>query len=322
MPKTILKLKSEIRSESYSKISVKYMQNLAKRLNRVVNALRSLKNRKMIGRWSFLFVKEDGEIISIDRFKELVITLAVVMIVMLIATASFYLLYKSKTDDHRRLQKELETYKDKLAALQDEKDVLMVRLVLAESKAKDGKSALREDITEQSIETLSKEGDTEKASASVNSNKKTLGLSKNPRTPKQVAVSVDSGNTAPDIVKSENLTTVDVEDLDVFHDAHKNSLIVKFILRKTDSNTKTVSGRAFVVLKSDEGDEDPFVLPSVPLASGRPTQVKRGQYFSIAHFKWMKFERKNQPHAKPLKHVTVFIFASSGELLLKKDFAL
>ena len=298
------------------------MQHLSEGLNKIASALRSLKHRKMMGRWSFLFVKENGEIISIDRFKELVITLVLVMIIMLAATTSLYFLYKSETGENKRLQKALKTFEDKIAALQDEKDVLMVRLVLAESKIKDGQSDRRENITEQSIETLSSESVPVKENTSLDSDKKAFGPDKNRLVSKQAAVSFEPTKTAREIVKSENITAVDVEDLDVFHDANKNSLKVKFILRKTDSNAKTVSGRAFIVLKSDKAEEDPFVVPSVPLASGRPTQVRRGQYFSIAHFKWMKFEKKNQPVPKPLKHVTVFIFASSGELLLEKDFAL
>ena len=136
-----------MRSESYSKVSVEYMKNLSKRLNRIINVLRSLKHGKMTGRWSFLFVKEDGEIISIDRFRELVIALVLVMIIMLATTAGFYFLYKSGTKENKRLEKALKTSEEKIAALQNEKDVLMVRLVLAESKIKDGQPDRRKDTT-------------------------------------------------------------------------------------------------------------------------------------------------------------------------------
>ena len=105
------------------------MQHLSESLNKIASALRSLKHRKMMGRWSFLFVKENGEIISIDRFKELVITLVLVMIIMLAATTSLYFLYKSETGENKRLQKALKTFEDKIAALQDEKDVLIRQLI-------------------------------------------------------------------------------------------------------------------------------------------------------------------------------------------------
>ena len=296
------------------------MQNLPKRLNRITDVLRSLKHGKMSGQWSFLFVKENGEIISIDRFKELVMTLAVVMTIMFVTIIGFYVLYKGVKEKNENLEKALKASEQKTVALQDEKDVLMVRLVLAESKTKNQQPDVKKDIHDQTAEALSNESIP--ARINTNSEKKTFELVENHLAPKQKAILSESRDTTEKIGEAEILTPVDVEDMDIFHDAKKNILRVKFILRKTEPTIKNVSGRAFVVLKSNNDEKDPLVLPSVSLSSGKPSQVKRGQYFSIAHFKWMKFEKRYQPATESFQRVTAFIFTTKGELLLEKDFAI
>ncbi|MBW1694196.1 MAG: hypothetical protein JRJ41_08555 [Deltaproteobacteria bacterium] len=296
------------------------MQNLSKRSNRITDVLRSLKHRKMSGQWSFLFVKENGKIISIDRFKELVMTLAVVMTIMFVTITVVYVLYKGVKEKNENLEKAMKASEQKIVALQDEKDVLMVRLVLAESKIKNQHPDVKKDLNDQTTGTLSNESIPVKIK--TNSEKKTFELVENHSATKQNAVLSGSRDTTQKIGKVEMLTFVDIEDMDVFHDANKNILRVKFILRKTEPTIKNVSGRAFVVLKSDNDEKDPLVLPSVSLTSGKPSQVKRGQYFSIAHFKWMKFEKRYQPATESFRRVTAFIFTTKGELLLEKDFAI
>jgi len=296
------------------------MQNLPKRLNRITDVLRSLKRGKMSDQWSFLFVKENGEIISIDRFKELVMTLAVVMTIMFVTIIGFYVLYKGVKEENENLEKALKASEQKTVTLQDEKDVLMVRLVLAESKIKNQQPNVKKDMHDQTTEALSNES--VPARINTNSEKKTFELVENHSAPKQKPILSESRDTTKKIGEAEILTPVDVENMDIFHDAKKNILRVKFILRKTEPTIKNVSGRAFVVLKSDNDEKDPLVLPSVSLASGKPSQVKRGQYFSIAHFKWMKFEKRYQPVTESFQRVTAFIFTTKGELLLEKDFAI
>lgn len=284
------------------------MKNLSKHLNRIVNVLSSIKPGKTSGQWSFLFVKESGEIISIDRFKELVVILVVVMAITFATITGFYVLYKKEKGKNENLKKALTDSKQKIAALQDKKDVLMVRLVLAESKVKDQQPDLKDEKNEPSTEMLSN------GNISATENTNTDGTKK--------TVLSETKDTTETITKPEILTVVDAEDVDVFHDTNKNILRVKFILRKTDPAIKTVSGRAFVVLKSNKDEMDPLVLPSVSLTSGKPSQIRRGQYFSIAHFKWMKFEKKFYPTAESFQYVTVFAFTTEGELLLEKEIAI
>lgn len=270
--------------------------------------LSAIKDGKTSGQWSFLFVKENGEIISIDRFKELVITLIAVVAIMAITTIVFSIFYKSEKGKNEHLKKALKTAEQKLSALQEKNDVLMVRLVLAESKARDKGSDLKGGVNEPSVGTLPNKR------IRGEENTTTDGMQKEVSPEPTETSETDTGVVTPAIVKIENV--------DMFHDKKNNVLNFKFILKKIDETAKKVSGRAFVLLKDDKGEIDPLVIPSVSLSSGRPSQIKRGQYFSIAHLKWMNFKKKYQSTIKPFKYVTVFIFSTEGKLLLEKEMSI
>lgn len=284
------------------------MQNLQKRLSRFANVLSAIKHGKKSGQWSFLFVRENGEIISIDRFKELVIALVVIVAIMFITTTGFILLYKSEKGKNEHLKKTLKTSEQKSVALQKEKDVLMVRLVLAESKVRDKRPDLKGDTNEPSLEMSSNENSLKEENTNTDGMKK--------------AAFSEPMDTTETVTDGEMSAIVDVENVDIFHDIKSNILKVKFILKKTDATAKTVSGRAFVILKRDKGEIDPLVIPSVSLSSGKPSQIKRGQYFSIAHLKWMNFEKKYQSGIKSFKYLTIFIFSTEGKLLLEKEISI
>ena len=284
------------------------MQNLQKRLSRFANVLSAIKHGKTGGQWSFLFVKENGEIISIDRFKELVITLVVIVAIMFITATGFILLYKSEKGKSENLKKTLKSSEQKIAALQEEKDVLMVRLVLAESRVRDKGHDLKENTNGPSPEMPSNESSLEEENA------KTDGLEKT-----AFSEPMDATET---VIDNEISAIVNVKNVDIFYDTKNNILNVKFILKKTDASATTVSGRAFVLLNRDKGEVDPLVIPSVSLSSGKPSQIKRGQYFSITHLKWMNFKKKFQSGIKSFKYLTIFIFSTEGKLLLEKEMAI
>ena len=76
-----------------------------------------------------------------------------------------------------------------------------------------------------------------------------------------------------------------------------------------------------MVLKHDRDDRKQwFAIPSVSLVSGKPSRIRRGQYFSIARFKAMKFQHKYSGDPKRFQYVTVFIYNADEKLLLESEF--
>lgn len=257
------------------------------------------KPEKRIRRWSLMFVGDHGEIITVGRFKLMAISLVFVMIIVVASAVCLYFFSKSNIEENRSLKNDLTSLQQKVKDLKSEKDILMVRLVMAESKL-DPKQT-----------------------------KNQMKLAKSSNAPvalvkKKTDIETGVSETTAKPVQPKKLQAVDVSDVIVRHELlgiGGSSLRIKFTLKKLDQNPETVSGRAFVVLKQDEDDKDQWlVLPSVPLISGKPSIIKRGKYFSIARFKSMHFEKNYLDVPKLFKNMTVYVFAKTGALMLKKEF--
>jgi len=60
------------------------------------------------------------------------------------------------------------------------------------------------------------------------------------------------------------------------------------------------------------------VVPTAALKDGVPSEYKKGQYFSIAHFKPVKFRIKNQADPDFFKKASIFIFNEQAQLIFEE----
>lgn len=299
------------------------MNNLPPKSSIAANAVTSSKTKKGTGRWSILFIKGHGEIISVDRFKGIVFIFAFLMVVIIVTTACFYFLYKNKIKENENLKNTLTALEQKVVTLQDEKDVLMVRLVITEQKVKTDNDKTLEKGVEKPPETLSFRSASAKNKTGETATK-TMSLPReNNLGTKKTADISGSVDKLVNPVQTKKPPAVRIEDLSVVNETKRNIVNVNFILKNTDPNSKTVKGRAFVVLKHEDADQNQWILlPSASFNEGKPFPINRGQYFSIANFKWMKFHKKIQAVTKPYNNATIFVFTTAGVLLLEKNFPL
>lgn len=241
--------------------------------------------KKRTGRWTFLFVEDRGRVISIGPYKGLTITSALAILAVVAFAIGFYLLFGRETGENKRLQNALEASRQNAAVLRDEKERLMVRLVLTESKLKTGQDKR-----------------TDEKPASVTT----------------VAASAPDKFTRS--ARDAELQDIHLEDLIVLNEPGNRRLKIEFKLKKTGTSIETVSGYAFLILKPDKIEHKQWVtIPPVPLISGKPAHVRGGQYFSIARFKSIKFEHKYSPGQDRFQYVTIFIYGTDEKLLLEKE---
>ncbi len=109
------------------------MENLPGNLEKVVKSLSLPKESKRAraGSWILLAIEERGKIISIGRLKGLIIALVLTVVVIVVSVSSLLIIAKSASKENAGLRNALDVSKKQVAALRDEKDLLMVRLVLA-----------------------------------------------------------------------------------------------------------------------------------------------------------------------------------------------
>ena len=113
-----------------------------------LNGIAVPKPKKRADRWTLLFVGDRGKVIPVKRFKGLAITLTFTVFIALALAIGLYFMYNSKAEENESLINALGVSRQKVKSLQDDKELLMVRLVLAESKIK----AVRIETEEKTIE--------------------------------------------------------------------------------------------------------------------------------------------------------------------------
>lgn len=277
------------------------MEDLSRNLAKVVKAHtppKPSKPSKKAGSWSVLFLGDHGQIISIKRPKKLIITLAVVLVIAMVSFSWLLIVFKSTREDNKNLSSALDISRQKVMSLHDEKDLLMVRLVVAESKIKNRDTDISPD-SNSSVET-----------ADSKAIDKTASLPDKKQVEEKTA-----------FIQPEKLQKTAIKDFIVLFEPDTATLKVQFKIINSSKDSQLVSGHAFVILKQQEDDQSSWLtFPSVFLVSGKPAKFKKGQYFSILRFKIIKFKTKNEADPKRFKTATLFVFATTGELLLEKSF--
>lgn len=235
---------------------------------------------KRKGKWQMLFVSEDGKMVSIKRYKELMMTLVVIFSLSLISAALFSMLYYKSVDKIRDLRVALTQAEKERNQLQEDKEHLQAQLFIPKKKMETVESVVK---TEKAIEEPPKE-------------------------------------PAKKVVPKVEKMTADIKDLTFTKDERDGETRIRFIVKNT-SELATISGRVFVIMMPDENNSQSWLtMPPVSLKDGIPSTPSRGQFFSINHFKSVKFKFNNPFSDDHYKKMGVYIFSTEGEKVYENTF--
>jgi hypothetical protein len=289
------------------------------------------KNRKK----SFLIVDDFGEIKSAGHLKVFVYAFLVIGIISFFTAGGFYILFGQKAVENKQLKLELTMQKEKVDSLVADNEILMVRLVISGKKpgisdpitasgvssvntAKAKKAGIKEKpnlekISPTPVLDTKVEIDVKIKDAKVDAkvDEKTL-VTENLGVETQISAQTESG------VKSSVQKIVAIEKFSVTREGVDGDLLVRFDIRNMSDKPGGVSGRIFTILKPENKPQSEWlVVPKAPLKKGVPNQYKKGQYFSIAHFKPVKFRIENQEGPEFYKKASIYIFNEEGELMFE-----
>jgi hypothetical protein len=237
-----------------------------------------------VRRPKIIIVDDFGEMKSGEYLKILVRLLSIITCACIVAGVLFYYVYTGLSREAVLTKERLVLAEKKVYELTREKEVLMARLVMS------GKDPLIKKENEQE-NTLAVERIEEKFPAS------------------------------PEPEDGEKIIekTVDLEKFSVIKDGATGDLLVRFDIRNISKDTGDVSGRIFIVLKSDNDFEDQMlVVPTSAIKNGIPSEYRKGQYFSIVNFKTVKFRIKHPGDPEFYKKASVFVFNEQADLIFEK----
>jgi hypothetical protein len=255
------------------------------------------KNARNDGKWTVLFIGAKGKVIPIKGFKAIVIVSALMLFVSLSAAVCSYFFYQREKGKNENLQSELSDKQRQVTSLRDKKDMIMARLVAAESKVTGSvndhaikKTSGKTAAGNTSVELKPKQMDTPKS-----------GISETPETRGWIAI----------------------DAFRIYYDPESNTWSAQFKLINNRVNFQPISGYAFVILKPDEMNPERWrALPSIDLIRGKPSPIENGHHFDISRYKILKLETQADTDLKEFVNATVVVYEKTGELLIEKTFAL
>ena len=276
-------------------------------------SLLSSKRAKPDNRWTLLFIGDSGRVITLKRFKALVLLILVALTVAVAGVVTLFFLNQKIIQKNSDMQNRLEAATNQMNQLRHEKDILMARVVLSETKLK-AKNPLSQGKTKDAVV---------KAPVVIQPEKtaKPESAADVAAKPSQADVSTDSSTVAQTTETPE--LSVALEGFEATHLTAVGLLEVKFKIKNTTADLRKVAGHAIVVLKSDNLPQKEWVtLPTVSLVDGKPTGKRKGKTFSISFFRTMKYSRKVPGSPERFDTAEVFVFTNKGAFLLAQTFPL
>ena len=260
-------------------------------------------------RWTLLFIGNRGKPITLKRFKGIVLlTLFTICLIMALA-GGLYWWNRSILHEKTLLESRLKDLTKQNQELRHEKDILLTRLVVAESRTLETQGGAPE---MQSDEKLA--GQTEQEANDAEASPPPAMTTTKNEEPNQV-------NAQPDSESTGTKLKVAIENFKYSVTPGKNSIRVRFKLKNTSPDSQTVSGHAIVVLKGEEIEENQWLsLPGISLVDGKPTGRQQGYAFGIRNFRIMKFTSSKSQSPEKFQTASVYVFAKTGELLLEQEF--
>jgi hypothetical protein len=294
------------------------MEDLSRELEKEITQLKPSPYKKSRKK-SILMVDDFGEMKPAGHLKVLVYLFGVASLVFLLAAGGLYYFFSHQVVENKRLKSEVAGLAKKVDRFIHEREVLMARLVIS------GKNPGIEMQPTPSEVPIAAPGTSEKEKKE--GIKKKFDLKRVETTvEKRAAVTpkelVDENKQSQTQAELESKTSVQqivaIEKFTVTRDGAKGDLLVRFDIRNISDKPGGVSGRIFTILKpNDKILKDWLVVPSAKLDKGVPVGYKKGQYFSIEHFKPVKFRIENQAGPDFFKKASIYIFNENGDLMFE-----
>lgn len=263
-------------------------------------------------RWTLLFIGDHGNVVTLKRFKAIVIGAGSLFFLAIGFVAVLLFLNKETLKQNKDLQRRFADSEKRIEKLRHENEILMARLVRAEAKAKENVAGDRQ------IQEKMKAAEPAAPPPQVASKPKPVKADqKKPSVPRAAQPKPAPSETD----EGEPVISVAVENFKVSRESENKDLNAEFKIKNTSPEPQRVAGHVVIVLKGNDLQKDKWlVMPAVALAGDKPTG-RRGKKFSIQRFRTMSFTSKAPNHSDQFQTAAVYVFTKTGELLLEQDFS-
>ena len=291
------------------------MEDLSRNLSQGSQVKSPGRTHKEPRRWTVLLIGDLGKIISFHVGKPLVFSLTACLCAILGVVTYSVVSYNSVRLENTQLIKDLDTLRAQLETAENAKEKALVGLMVLEDSVKQtarkaGPASDRKTKGVASKVTRPKPAATKAARAEA------------PETPKPAAVALlPTGAEEDKIGPPVSPARILVKNLEIWQEPDDNAFKFQFALKNVDRESGRIAGHTFVVLKPEDGSREPVrAFPWSPMKDGKPTIFKRGQFFSIARFKFVRGTLTDVSTIDRFKIATVYVYSDTGGLLVEEVF--
>jgi hypothetical protein len=216
------------------------MENYSKNSNNAEHSLKSSQRSKPDNRWTILFIGNHGKTITLKRFKGMVLLTFLVLCISIAITVGLLFLSLNMRREKNQLESNLKKLEQQIKDVRYEKDVIMTKLVLAESRNKidPAKKPQKRNVPLSTVQNNGDRKDLNSPAPSAKTHKSTP------------IKKVDE--PIPAVIQTEPTQRVVIENFKVSPKANEKLLRVQFKIKNTSPNSQRVSGHAIVVLKGNQ----------------------------------------------------------------------
>ncbi|MEJ2165681.1 MAG: hypothetical protein P8X90_09140 [Desulfobacterales bacterium] len=285
------------------------MDNFSEASNKTGRFSNPAKRPKPDKRWTLLFIGNRGRTITLKRFKGMVVSALFVLCISIAAAVGLLFLNLHSRQEKAQLEAMLNDLKAQIKNMRYEKDLLMTRLVLAETRSKESPTTIQEKQEESDPAGEAEIGSRQQEPIGAEKVSRAA-----PPAPEQSEPEEVGGQSGSEL-------SVTLENFKISPQPDEKLLRFQFKIKNTSANSQHVSGHTVVVLKADQLPPEKWMaVPPMPLADGQPTGRQRGFSFGINYFKTMRFSSNYPKFADEYQIATVYVFTRRGEKLLEENF--
>jgi hypothetical protein len=275
----------------------------------------TVKKDKIPSRWSVLLIDDVGRTISFYLSKRVAFAIAASLAVILILFIYFALSFVLMLRENAALQKNFDLLTaDLQQAKSDTEKALMQLILLKESQDPAVKKRVPAPVRKPKDVARSEEAfPVADAGPKVEAQEepKPAAVAPQPPPPPEERTSVPGSGGR-----------VAVDKLEIWQKPGDNEFSFRYVVKNANREGGRVSGYTFLVLTPHEGGTavPPKAFPDTRLAGGKPSDFRRGLYFSISRYKSVDGTLTDINMIRRYKTATIYAYSDTGDLLIERVF--
>jgi hypothetical protein len=266
-------------------------------------------------RWSVLLIDDVGRTISFYLSKRvgfaIMASLAVLLVLFVYSAISLVLMLR----ENAALQKQFDLLTAELQSVKSDKEKALIQLVLLKESSD---PTINEPVPASPREPRVVEHPEEESLPGQEAGPG-VQVSEEPK-PAAVTQPLPTSEERPPASHSDGRVAVD--KLEIWREPGDNDFKFRYVVKNANRGGGKISGFTFLVLTPDKGSTavPPRVFPGTSLVGGKPSDFRRGLFFSIARYKSVDGTLTDISTITRYRTATVYAYSDTGDLLIERAF--